>query len=1088
MQTKFFTNTDVNTLYNKFKGIFENNINIEAFDAMVGYFRSSGYFKVRPYLDNVSKVRILVGIEVDNLIARFNNQGLMFLPDADVTISEFIEKTRDDIKNASYQKDVEEGILQLLKDIIDKKVEIRIHPSKTLHAKIYIFRPEGWNEHKTGVVITGSSNFTDNGLGTSNEYNYEFNVKLQEFNDVKFATDEFEKLWVEGVPVTEKDLKETIENTHLEEGITPFELYIKLLIEYFGKNADYDPDLLMNLPKGFKKLSYQVDAVNQGFEILQKHNGFFLSDVVGLGKTVVGTLIINKFFYTNGFPAYISKTLIVVPPALRDNWKDTLEKFGIHNFDIITNGSLDNVTNPEQYDLIIVDEAHKFRNDTSIAYGQLQKICKSRTRRKLEDGSFARKKVILISATPLNNKPTDIANQVYLFQDSKNSSLDISNLEHFFSGHSEKYKILTKNSNIKEVLNQIKKIYDELRSLIIEPLTIRRTRADLKAHSLYNDDLINQGIIFPDIQKPFKILYQLDEDLENLYDLTVSFIKDESGFGYYRYRALEFLKGEHKNKYQNAELTSRALAGIMKTLLIKRMDSSFFAFKASLSRFVTATEAMVKMFDSDNIIIAPKLKVTEMIMEDREDELIELVEQLRQNDENVALYKRKDFADGFYENLQDDLIKLKLINEQWQNVKADPKMDEFLEKLYKTFFDKEKNPGQKLVIFSESKETTSYLLNNLQKIGRKDVLEVNAGNRNQLKDAIKKNFDANIPVNEYRNEYNIIITTEVLAEGVNLHRSNSIVNYDTPWNSTRLMQRIGRVNRIGSVAPKVYIYNFFPTSNVNKDIDLEKRALMKLQAFHSALGEDSQIYSQDEETQSFGLFDKDMDEEKDVRLEFLMELRKFKADNPEWYAKIAKLPLKSRVGRKNKSLKESTFCYLRKANKNEFYHIPKGKEPISISFVEMANTYRATQSEKAAPLHKFHHEQVNAAIAKFKNLMLINKTSDTVINHKAGPRETSALNYLEGFLSLPLLSEEQKKIIKTAKEVISKGTYQNLTRDINKCAKDKSKSLQEKINNIFSIIGNYDITVTEDSVTPLIKIISKDSLKPEIVISESFID
>ena len=118
--------------------------------------------------------------------------------------------------------------------------------------------------------------------------------------------------------------------------------------------VEFDPNSVTDLPEGFKRLSYQVDAVNQGYDLLKRHNGFFLADVVGLGKTVVGTLVAKKFFYSNGFPTHISTILVIVPPALKDNWVDTLDKFEIKNYEIITNGSLHKIS-PEKYDLVIVD-------------------------------------------------------------------------------------------------------------------------------------------------------------------------------------------------------------------------------------------------------------------------------------------------------------------------------------------------------------------------------------------------------------------------------------------------------------------------------------------------------------------------------------------------------------------------------------------------------------------------------------------------------------------------------------------------------------------------------------------------------------
>jgi len=277
MSTKFFTNNDENTLLEKFKGVFEYNQNIEYFDALVGYFRASGYFRIRPFLDNVPKIRILVGINVDRLLSEANRKGTDFFSNQEKTKKDFIEKIKDDISKAKYDKDTEDGILQYIKDIVDGKIEVKAHPEKTIHAKVYILRPDPFNEHTPASVITGSSNLTDSGLGAGFKYNYEFNVQLNDYSDVKFATEEFEKLWADAVDILPADIEDLKKETYLSDEITPFQLYIKLLIEYFGKNIDYDPKSMGDLPVNFKKLSYQVDAVNEGFNMLLKHNGFFLS-------------------------------------------------------------------------------------------------------------------------------------------------------------------------------------------------------------------------------------------------------------------------------------------------------------------------------------------------------------------------------------------------------------------------------------------------------------------------------------------------------------------------------------------------------------------------------------------------------------------------------------------------------------------------------------------------------------------------------------------------------------------------------------------------------------------------------------------
>ena len=1088
MSTRFFTNDEDNTLLNKFKGVFENNKDIEFFDALVGYFRASGYFRIREYLNDVPKIRILVGINVDKILAKYQAKGLLFQGDANQTLLEYLSEAKEDIQGSNYSKEVEEGIIQFIEDISSKKIEIKAHPSRNLHAKIYIFRPETWNEHNQGKVITGSSNLTNAGLGGTAGSNYEFNVILESFDDVEFATNEFEKLWIEGIPILPIEIKKVKEETYLNDDFTPFEVYIKFLIEYFGKSVEFDPNSISDLPKGFKRLSYQIDAVNQGYELLKKHNGFFLADVVGLGKTVVGTLIAKKFFYSNGFPSHISTILIIIPPALKENWVDTLDKFEIKNYDIVTNGSIHKIKDPEKYDLIIIDEAHKFRNDTAEAYNDLQKLCKTKTKQVLKDGTKALKKIILISATPLNNRPSDIANQVYLFQDAKDSTIEISNLQHFFRKRIDEYKKLSKNPNIREVQQGVQIIYKEIRDKVIAPLTIRRTRTDLKIHKQYSEDIAEQGIVFPDIKPPNKLFYKLSDEVDKLYDETMHLLShDVEGIKYYRYQAIKFLKPDKKEKYKNADVASRALAMMMKVLLVKRIDSSFHAFKASLNRFYLATGAMIKMFDKGVIYIAPNLKVSEYIIEDREEELIEKIANVIGTDPTITICVPDDFEPQFIIELKKDYEIVKKLNNLWSEVTEDPKIEEFKSVLESTLMNKEFNPQGKLVVFSESRETTDYIVKNLKRDGRTDVLEVHGGNRDKLREIIKENFDANIPREDYKSDYNIIISTEVLAEGINLHRANIIVNYDTPWNSTKLMQRIGRVNRIGSVAPFIYIYNFYPTTRVNDDIELEKKAIMKLQAFHSALGEDSEIYSPDEETQSFGLFEKDVDEEKDERLAYLMELRKFKEENPQEFRRIRNMPLKARVGRKDRTKKESTICFIRNNRRDAFYWVKDNNEIEEMGFVEVAKEFRADKPEKSIELHDQHHNQVNLAVKDFNDKLQEEMVSKQVIDTTQGPNEKRALAYLDGFLSFPFIGEEEKEKIKATKQAVKQAKFQKLQREVNALKRNAKKSMIKAVDlldAIMIIIDKYPIEYSYTTTPVTVK--SFEKLKPEIIISESY--
>jgi len=1085
MSTKFFTNENENTLINKIEGVFKHR-NIHFFDALVGYFRASGYFRIRKFVEKAAEIRILVGINIDKFILQAHQQGLLFDGSVEKAQEDFFQQIKKNIQDAEYDKQVEDGMLQMIEDIISKKVLIRVHPKQNLHAKIYIFREKEKHDHGYGAVITGSSNLTDAGLSQ----NFEFNVELRDNTDIEFASQTFEKLWEEGVEINEKYIDKLKKETYLNETFTPYEVYLKFLIEYFGKSIEFDPNSVTDLPKGFKRLSYQVDAVNDGYSKMMQHNGFFLADVVGLGKTIVATLIAKKYFYSNGFPSYRSRTLIIVPPALKENWIDTIDKFHLDNVEIITNGSLHKIINPEKYDLIIVDEAHKFRTDTAGMYNDLQKITKATTKKLLPDGSRDGKRVILISATPLNNRPEDIANQVYLFQDSKNSTLEVGNLQHFFRQQIDAYKKLKDESNLEMVKELVKRIYDKIRVKVIEPLTVRRTRTDLEIHKQYKVDLDNQGIQFPKVMKPEKIFYELEPHLEILYDKTIRCLSHPAeGLTYNRYRAIQFLKPHKKNKYQKADMISTQLAKIMKILLVKRIDSSFFAFKQSLQRFADATKAMVTMFDNGKIFIAPNLPVSEYINDGKEEELLDLVLQKAQDDPTIDICEPDDFEPGFLTGLKKDYEILKTLSADWNKVEDDPKLDVFIDCLNNKLFDKKKNPEQKLVVFSESKETTTYLEEKLKEAIQHRIITVDSKSRKEKFPLVRANFDANIPDGEQKKDYDIIISTEVLAEGVNLHRANLIINYDTPWNSTRLMQRIGRVNRIGSKAEEVHIFNFFPTAQVNSDIDLEKKAVMKLQAFHAALGEDSQIYSQDEETQSFGIFDHSIEEEKDEKLLYLMKIRELRENNPELFKMIKNMPLRARVGRKNKILKEGTICFIRDARRDAFLYVKNENDIEELTFLETVKQFEARPEEKAIPLHSLHHEQVKKSVEHFANKQEEEKSRDRKMDVTQGPNEKKALSYLDGFLNLPFSNSNDKELITQAKEAIRKGKFQNLQRDINKLQKAVKKTPLKPVlllEKVIAILKNYPLQSELEEPTADIVLKPISVFTPEIIISESF--
>ena len=195
MAKQFFTNKGGNTLMKEFEGLLEHNSSIKRLDSVVGFLRASGYFTLRPFLNSINKVRILIGIDVDKYIANAYNRGQLFFGAEDGVKQDYLTQLRQDIESSTYSSHVEEGIFLMVDDLISGKLELRAHPSKKIHAKIYLLYPEEYNQYTFGAAITGSSNLSGNGLGISQDKQYEFNVRLTDYEDVQFAKDEFEELW-----------------------------------------------------------------------------------------------------------------------------------------------------------------------------------------------------------------------------------------------------------------------------------------------------------------------------------------------------------------------------------------------------------------------------------------------------------------------------------------------------------------------------------------------------------------------------------------------------------------------------------------------------------------------------------------------------------------------------------------------------------------------------------------------------------------------------------------------------------------------------------------------------------------------------
>lgn len=1099
IHSNFFTNKNGNTLMKEFEGILQHNQNIKNLDAVVGFLRASGYFSLRPFLDNINRVRILIGIDVDKYIAQAANQGRIFFGAEEEVREECLRKIRRDIESSNYKKEVEDGMFQMIQDLIDGKLELRAHPSKKIHAKLYILYPDEFNQYLQGVAITGSSNLSGNGLGISEDKQYEFNVKLDRYDDVKFAKDEFELLWkeAEGCAITAEDVKASVDRTYLKGDVKPYDLYIKMLMEYFSDRVlATDDNNPLDMPEGYTKYDYQMDAVAEGYQKLIRYDGFFLADVVGLGKTVIATMIAKKFLIENGRDK--TKILVVYPPAVEQNWKATFKDFGIDKYaKFVTNGSLSKVLdeenynywNADEYDLILVDEAHKFRSHTTSAFEQLQEICKMP---RIEQGNIPgyKKKVMLISATPMNNTPADIYNEIQLFQDPRRCSIDgVANLTAFFSPLIKEFQQLRKDPNFD--VTQFKKLAEHVRDRVIKPLTVRRTRTDIESVARYNKDVNG----FPKVERPNASSYELNEHLADLFESAMQTLDKE--LTYARYQAIAYLKSEVSNGlYDNAELISRSLAGIRKNGLVKRLESSFYAFQVSLSNFRQANQNMLDMFNRDKVFIAPDLDINNLLESGYTDEEIEekLNAKAEDNPKN-SVFKAEDFKPEFIEMLQGDQETLEKMCKAWEKITDadDSKFAKFNELLKHELFKEDRNPEQKLVVFSESVDTVKYLE---RRINRKDVLVISADNRSKLFKTIRENFDANYKTK--LNDYNIILTTDVLAEGVNLHRANVIVNYDTPWNSTRLMQRIGRVNRIGSASKHIYNYVFYPSREGNREINLNQIALSKIQTFHSTFGEDNQIYSQQEilDRDLTKLFDEGMKKQKEEanqELPFYEELRTLYKTNRREYNRIEKLSLRSRTGREKRTvegvtLSGDTLVFLKTNYRKVFFLVSETAKELSV--LDALKYFKASKEEQPVERIEQHHKHINMALQKFRAMrdeeMRVQETSQDT-QATLGAQVSTAVSLLNNFIREIDDNELYLKVVQL-KTLAERGviTYipkrlQRIQKDLRRTSGKSRMTHDEALAEIIEMAKKYSAYYMAQESQ-----LNEQESNAEIILSESF--
>lgn len=977
MTSYFITNKSGKTLKEYVHDIM---INSESVDALVGYFYWSGFSSICHSL-NGKKLRILVGMDIDPAINTYTNEKFFEskLQSQHSVHADFLNKEKKRITESIELENPEsqngyEIYLQMLKE---GRLEIR-RTKEPNHAKLYIFQnSENLTlSHGKGQVITGSSNLTRSGL----EGRAEINVLLKDDHQYKESTEIFEDLWAQSIPIlNHNNIEEyeevVVKQTFLSAKPSPFEFYLRTLIELFdvSKEEIKSPSqITAEGGKQFDDLEYQLDAIKEGIKKINTHNGVIIADVVGLGKSIIASTIAHNLKL---------KTVIIAPPHLKTQWEEYSKDFDIKSQNsIYSSGKIEQAYHDliikrsgTSKKLIIIDEAHKYRNENTDDHKYLMDICR---------GNY----VVLLTATPYNNSPQDLKALLRLFQ--IEGSPTIQSLNNIFDRFAQlqidykKLKDELKKDPTSKKDGEFSKIARELKS-IIEPVLIRRSRLDITHIKKYSRQ-IGSKINFSKVRPPEVIEYQLGE-WEQKYISTLQKIapKDgqkydsiteiKKGFKGVRYNPAAYIKNWDTRKKEFEEIfgdfalaktAGTNLAKMMKDLLIRRFESSVEAFRSSLKNSISTHKELLKWYDRGYVPIYKKgnLKaINDYLDEDDDGEDVfgsskDLSQQNIQTLKNMGIelipaenfLKRAEI--NYRVDLEKDMKLLQSILKDWEDEDGlfeanDPKLGRVYAQIKEL---QSQDPSRKILIYSSYADTVNYVYKRLKAKGLKVLSYSSKESRDTLKIVLRKNFDAGLPVEEQEDDYDILVATDAISEGYNLHRAGVLINYDIPYNPTRVIQRLGRINRINrKVFDELYIYNFFPTFvGKQEGLRIEELATLKMSMIHSILGEDSMVLKSDEtaELQTFLQEQfKETDSEETIENWEVVHrnvLEQFR-DTPE-FERAKEIPDKTRIGRVIEGVRQD-LVFVRK-NKNMYFNKLVGTklEPISIqdalSYIQAAHT------------------------------------------------------------------------------------------------------------------------------------------------------
>lgn len=879
----------------------------------VGYFFLTGFTSIAKELQNLAELRLLIGNTstretIEQLAEGYRELSAIKNATEDIIYSSRAKRRARTSETAENlrgcidimpQTDESEQLIKILVDMItNKKLKVRVYTKGRLHAKAYIFNYKQNGRYETGISIVGSSNLTLAGLSS----NTELNVVVQGDTNQEQLRNWFDELWEESEDFNEA-LMEEMQTSWALAPVRPYDIYMKTLYELVKERLERDEDRLSPTADLMEQLAdFQQVAVWQAIKIINKYGGAFVSDVVGLGKSYIGSAIVKYFQQVEN-----ARPLIFCPPALIQMWRRYSEVHQL-NAEVISSGILssdeENARNLlfehyESRNFILVDESHNFRNQGTQRYRILQEF--------LTTGD---KKSCFLTATPRNKSAWDIYHQFKLFHPDDDTALPI------------------EPANLREYFRYIDNGTRDLR-VLLQHILIRRTRNhilrwygyDAETHEPVDptkfDDYLNQQrrayVKIGDTQQFFPrrklttVQYSIEETYKGLYQE----IREHLGTGrtttatqltYARYGLWHYVKKgkQEVSPYRDLQSAGRNLRGLIRVLLFKRFESSVYAFKRTISRLLNVHRIFLNALD--NGIVAAGEEAQQILYDasnfnedDIDTDERDVLDELRKLSES---YDIEDFnVKSLREDVQHDIEVLTQILEPIKKITIAE--DAKLQTL-KNLLDTEPLRDGKRLIFTRYIDTADYLYKNLK---TEDTEVIYSSDRDKQKIVARFAPNANP---EHRqdsdeNELNTLIATDVLAEGLNLQDCGMLINYDLHWNPVRLIQRFGRIDRIGSEFEEIHGFNFLPELGIESNLGLQETLRNRIQEIHDTIGEDAAILDNTEqinEEAMYAIYDEDnaqlnlFEDSQETGMSFIEAeeiLRQTKRQDPEEYERIENL-------------------------------------------------------------------------------------------------------------------------------------------------------------------------------------------------------